>query len=394
MSTLATAETRHNAKVAAVTGCILGAAAAFVPHGLVFRENRIAAGHASSLAASGAWGVALAVIWTTAALIALSRLPERVRGYVVTLLSGTAVIVCIAGSGEAASGFASKTGDIARTSLGAGFWLTLGAGYIVIFAATAWLEAGWRRALVTYLPVIGTFSLLAYGRLDALAIMREYSNNADEFARQLGLHLTYVAGAVGVGLVAGIAFGLLATRGPRSEAAVFGVLNVLQVWPTLALVGIMYPLLTAAARHVPALEAAGVRGVGWAPVMIVLATYAVYPIARNVHSAMVSLDRSVIDAARGVGMGRARRLVDVELPLAFPVILAGLRIALVQTTAGAIVAGLVGGGGLGVFVFLGAGQTATDLILLGVVPIVALALFFDRTALALQHALDPGKGLS
>lgn len=393
MPTQATAEVRSHAKVAAVTGCILGVAATFVPHGLVFRENRIANGVASSLAASGAWGIALAVIWTVAALLALCKLPERVRGYIVTLLAGAAVLICVAGSGDAASRFASESGDIARTSLGAGFWLTLGAGYVVIFAATAWLEAGWRRALVTYVPVIGTFALLAGGALDSLAIMREYANNAEDFARQLALHLTYVAGAVGVGLVAGIALGLLATRGPRLEAGVFGVLNVLQVWPTLALVGIMYPLLTAAAKHVPALKAAGVRGVGWAPVMIVLAAYAVYPIARNVHSAIVSLDRSVVDAARGTGMGPIRRLAEIELPLAFPVILAGLRIALVQTTAGAIVAGLVGGGGLGVFVFLGAGQTATDLILLGVVPIVVLALFFDRAALALQRALDPGKGL-
>ena len=70
-------------------------------------------------------------------------------------------------------------------------------------------------------------------------------------------------------------------------------------------------------------------------------------------------------------------------------IVAGLRGALVQTTAGAIIAGLVGGGGLGTFVFLGASETATDLILLGVLPIMALALFFDRTVLALQRALQP-----
>jgi osmoprotectant transport system permease protein len=90
-------------------------------------------------------------------------------------------------------------------------------------------------------------------------------------------------------------------------------------------------------------------------------------------------------------MGRLRRLAEIELPLAMPVIVAGLRIALVQTTAGAIVAGLVGGGGLGTFVFLGAGETATDLILLGVLPIMALALTFDRGVLALQRALGDRK---
>ena len=129
------------------------------------------------------------------------------------------------------------------------------------------------------------------------------------------------------------------------------------------------------------------RGVGWAPVIIVLTAYAMYPIARNSYTAITTLDPAVLDAARGVGMTRSRRLLEVELPMATPVILAGLRVALVQTTAGAIIAGLVGGGGLGTFVFLGAAQTATDLILLGTIPIVVMALFFDRSALAVQRLL-------
>jgi osmoprotectant transport system permease protein len=181
----------------------------------------------------------------------------------------------------------------------------------------------------------------------------------------------------------------LAVRRRALEPAIFGTLNVLQVFPTLAFIGLMNPILSGLSDRVTLFEQLGVRGVGWAPVVIVLSAYAVYPIARNAYTSLASLDPSVLDAARGVGMGRSRMLAEVELPLALPVIVAGLRVALVQTTAGAIVAGLVGGGGLGTFVFLGAGETATDLILLGVIPIMVLALFFDRSVLALQRRLQP-----
>jgi len=383
---------RANAKVVAVSGALLGIVAAFVAHGLMFRPNRIMDTPPVSLVdALGVWGWVVVAVWVLAAATALTPAPEKVRGVVVTLLGGAAPLVLLWHAGVVAARYAAATGDIARTSLGWAFWVSLFASYVVIFAATAWLEPGPARVALAYLPLVGAGALMASGGLSELAIAREYANNLESFWREFRLHLSYVAGAVGTGLVAGLALGLLAARRRAAEPVVFGTLNVLQVLPTLAFVGLMNPVLAALSERIPVLAALGVRGVGWAPVIIVLSSYAVYPIARNTYSAVTSLDPAVIDAARGVGMGRGRLLAEVELPLALPVIIAGLRVALVQTAAGAIIAGLVGGGGLGTFVFLGAGETASDLILLGVLPIVGLALFFDRSVLALQHALASWK---
>ncbi len=156
------------------------------------------------------------------------------------------------------------------------------------------------------------------GRLSELAVAREYQNNAEDFAIELRLHLAYVASAVSIGLVSGLALGLLAVRRRALEPAVFGTLNVLQVFPTLAFIGLMNPILAGLSDRVPLFEQLGVRGVGWAPVVIVLSAYAVYPIARNTYTSLASLDPSVLDAARGVGMGRSRMLAEVELPLALP----------------------------------------------------------------------------
>ncbi len=377
---------RARARVVAVTGCVLGTAAALVPSGLLFRANRVFRGEPVSLSAAfGDWGPLLLAGWLIAALITLSPLPERTRGAAVTLIGGALPVLTAWCAGVAAAAYAESMGAVARTSFGAGFWLSLFAAYAVIFAATAWLPPGLARTTLTYLPVAGVALVIASGGLAQVGIAREYTNNLDGFWREFRLHLGYVAGAVGIGLLAGVTLGVLAAKRPSLEPAVFGTLNVLQVLPTLAFIGLMNPVLSGLSEHVSVLDRLGVRGVGWAPVIIVLSSYAVYPIARNTHAAIVSLDREVTDAARGMGMGRARMFAEVELPLALPVIIAGLRVALVQSTAGAIIAGLVGGGGLGIFVFLGASETATDLILLGVVPIVALALFCDRAVHALER---------
>jgi osmoprotectant transport system permease protein len=117
---------------------------------------------------------------------------------------------------------------------------------------------------------------------------------------------------------------------------------------------------------------------------VVLLFYALYPITRNVFTGMRSLDDGIVDAAAGMGMKPRQRLVRVELPLIAPVVLVGVRIAAVQTTAAAILAALLGGGGLGTIVFFGVQQTAEDLILLGVIPIVAISLAVD-TALRLAE---------
>jgi osmoprotectant transport system permease protein len=114
--------------------------------------------------------------------------------------------------------------------------------------------------------------------------------------------------------------------------------------------------------------------VGFAPAFLALLLYSLLPVVANMVAGLQSAPEKARDAARGMGMTVWQRLIHVELPLGLPVILAGLRIALVQNIGLVVIAGLIGGGGFGSFVFQGLNQTATDLILLGALPTVALAL--------------------
>jgi osmoprotectant transport system permease protein len=128
---------------------------------------------------------------------------------------------------------------------------------------------------------------------------------------------------------------------------------------------------------VPQLAALGVGGIGPAPAVIALILYALLPIVRNTVSGISGVDPDVIDAARGVGLTRRQIFWRVELPLSLPILVAGLRIVIVQTIGLAVVAALIGAGGLGTFVFDGLGQYATSLVLLGSLPAIVLALAAD-----------------
>ena len=166
-------------------------------------------------------------------------------------------------------------------------------------------------------------------------------------------------------------------RNTRLQGPLFVVLNVLQTIPSIALFGLLIVPLAALATAVPALAAIGVGGIGVAPAIVALVLYALFPVVRNTAAGLAGVDAAVIEAGRGMGLTPRQIFRQVELPLALPVLLAGLRIVTVQAIGLAVVAALIGAGGLGTFVFEGLGQYAVDLVLLGALPAIFLALAAD-----------------
>jgi osmoprotectant transport system permease protein len=143
--------------------------------------------------------------------------------------------------------------------------------------------------------------------------------------------------------------------------------------PSIALFGILMAPLAALAAAVPTLAALGVSGIGAAPAVVALFLYSLLPIVANTVVGLGRVSPAAVDAARGMGLTDGQMLRQVEFPLALPTILTGIRIVLVQNIGLVTIAALIGGGGLGAFVFQGIGQTAIDLVLLGAIPTVALA---------------------
>jgi osmoprotectant transport system permease protein len=136
----------------------------------------------------------------------------------------------------------------------------------------------------------------------------------------------------------------------------------------------------------------GIKGIGWAPALIALTLYALLPIVRNTHTSLRIIDPAVVEAGKGMGMSRMQRMLQIEIPLALPVVLSGIRTALVQGIGNTTVAALIGAGGFGVFVFQGIGQAAPDLILLGAMPVIILAVMIDKIMQIFIWVVTP-KGL-
>jgi osmoprotectant transport system permease protein len=216
-------------------------------------------------------------------------------------------------------------------------------------------------------------ALLWRGAWDDLSILKEYSTRSQSFWHEALRHVELAFASVGIATLLGLPIGILCYRVKVLRAAVLTVLNIIQTIPSIALFGLLIAPLAWVAASVPGASAIGISGIGAAPAMVALVAYSLLPIVSNTVVGLQSISPAALDAARGMGMTGWQRLLSVELPLAFPVILTAIRIVLVQNIGLATIAALIGGGGFGVFVFQGIGQTAMDLVLLGAVPTVALA---------------------
>jgi osmoprotectant transport system permease protein len=177
-------------------------------------------------------------------------------------------------------------------------------------------------------------------------------------------HVVLVTVALASASFLGIPAGILLTRRAAFRSAVLGFTNVVQTIPSLALFGFLIPLPF-------------IGGIGRRTAIVALVLYALLPILRNTLTGILGVDPAVVESAVAMGMTGRQRLFHVELPLAAPTILAGVRVATVTTIGTATIAAAIGGGGLGVFIFRGLASVDTSQILAGAVPAALLALCAD-----------------
>jgi osmoprotectant transport system permease protein len=279
----------------------------------------------------------------------------------------------------------------ARVSLGSAFWvLFVVAGLLVADGLSRLRLTALSRTLLMLAVGMLLASTVASGALDNLSIARELANRRDLFAEAVARHVMLVVGALGPAWLIGAPLGFLALRRPALSRTIFSALNIVQTIPSIALFGLLINPLTSLSEAYPWLKSLGVRGIGMAPALIALTLYALLPVARSVHVGFAGVPHAVVDAARGMGLSRTQIAWQVSLPLALPVLLSGLRIVTVQLVGLAVVAALIGAGGLGSFVFQGLGQTATDLVLVGALSAIALALIADALLRVLRAFCERG----
>ncbi len=191
-------------------------------------------------------------------------------------------------------------------------------------------------------------------------------------------HLFLVFVSIAIATLIGLPLGILITREKNFRQPVLGIANVLQTIPSLAMFGLLIPI--------PVLG-----GIGKVPAIVALTLYSLLPIIRNTYTGISGVDPAIREAGRGTGMTDKELLMQVEIPLAMPVILAGVRVATVIAIGIATIAAAIGAGGLGIFIFRGISTVNNDLILAGALPAAGIALFADLAIGGLEKKLKVGK---
>jgi osmoprotectant transport system permease protein len=358
----------------------LAAAAALAGLGfLSYAPNRIVPGVARPLHEVAGGGTVLVLAAILTGLVLLCLLPQR---RIVLLTSGAGLVlvlgVVLFAAGQGATMLAASGVPAGRTSLGPAFWLSLaaiGLGLVDLVEQARLSALG--RSLLIGVMMVALAAMAWSGLFDALSLAREYHARTDAFALEFRQHVLLVALSAGISGAIGLPLGVMAFRDARFGQRLFGVLGIVQTVPSIALFGLLIGPLSALAIGFPALRHIGIAGIGVAPALIALVLYSLLPLVRNTVAGLQSVPDAVVEAARGSGMRRRQIMMRVLLPLALPVILAGFRIVVIQTVGLTVVAALIGAGGLGTFVFQGLGQNAIDLVLLGVIPTIMLALAGD-----------------
>lgn len=182
--------------------------------------------------------------------------------------------------------------------------------------------------------------------------------------------------SLGLGIIVAVPLSIILMKFPRVAKVVIAIASMLQTIPALALLAIMIPFF----------------GIGKLPAIIALFLYSLMPILRNTYVGLMGVSPDTIDSARGLGMTNIQLILKVDIPLAMPVIMAGIRLSAIYVIAWATLASYIGAGGLGDFIFNGLSLYQTDLIFGGTIPVIILALLTDYLLGKLERKLTP-KGI-
>jgi osmoprotectant transport system permease protein len=207
-------------------------------------------------------------------------------------------------------------------------------------------------------------------------VLQFIRQNHTEVLELTGEHLWLVGASIVLAVLIGIPLGILITRWPVLKKPVLGGANIIQTVPSLALFGFLLPAPWIGARADRL-------------AILALTLYALLPLIRNTYTGIKGVDRSVVEAGRGMGMTDRQLLWQVELPLALGVIIAGVRVATVISVGLATIAAAIGAGGLGEYIFRGLAMVNNQVILAGAVPAAALAILADISLGWLEKRLSP-----
>ncbi|KAA6447428.1 ABC transporter permease [Bacillus atrophaeus] len=198
-------------------------------------------------------------------------------------------------------------------------------------------------------------------------------NNGGEMLYKTWEHLYISIIAVILGILVAVPLGIALTRMKKGAGLVIGIVNIIQTLPSLAILAFFIPLL----------------GVGKVPAIVALFFYSVLPILRNTYTGILGVNKNLLESGKGIGMTAGEQIRLVELPLAVPVIMAGVRTSTIYLIGWATLASFIGGGGLGDYIFIGLNLYQPEYIIGGAVPVTILAILIDYLLAVTERKVTP-----
>lgn len=204
--------------------------------------------------------------------------------------------------------------------------------------------------------------------------MRElFATYGGMLGKAIAVHTAYVLISVAIGFVLGLVLGVVLSRIPKWSAVILPLVSIFQTIPGLVFIGVLFLWL----------------GLVPSTAIIALSVYAIFPVLKNTYTGLLGVESRYIEAARGCGMSPSQALLHVELPLAMPTIIAGLRMSAIYTVSWAVLTAMIGLGGLGDFVYRGVTSNNNVLTLLGAIPAAILAIAAGALIDLLQKKVTP-----
>ena len=261
-----------------------------------------------------------------------------------------------------------------RISVGAGFWLSLAGSILIIYGVSELLSSRfkWAGVFNGISTCIIAYLIFHQGWLNRFSIIIEIMNKQEAFKVEAVRHVQLSLFSSLAGLVLSLIMVFIVYKDQKKEKYIFTFVNMSQVIPTLSLLGIIMVPLTLLSNRFVFLREMGISGIGFVPSFIVLTLYSMLPITSSALAAMKNIDRIQIECAKGLGMNTKEIFRRIELPQSLPGIFSGYRVALIQCIGNTVLAGLVGGGGIGAIMFLGLAQSAPDLVVASALIVVLL----------------------
>jgi osmoprotectant transport system permease protein len=320
--------------------------------------------------------VALVLTVVTLLVIAIGQPKRRFTQAMVSLAMAASLAGLWLLASQVSSSVSPVDHPLQRTALGAGFWSLAALAWLTALDAVARLNLATLPRLLVHMALCLPL-LLSLNEGQNLSLAKEYANHSDVFGPAVVRHLQIVILAVVPAVVIGVPLAWRMSRSQVLRQGLFPILNLIQTIPSIALFGLLMAPLAWLAVQIPTLGSAGINGVGMAPAVLALLLYSLLPIVRSALAGLEQVPAETIHAARAMGMSPWQIFWQIELPLEMPVLLIGVRTAVVQTTGLAAVCALIGAGGLGQIMFDGLFSAANELVILGVIPIVLLAILAD-----------------